>query len=155
MKTLKSENPPQNMCNCRDQNSCPVENQCKSTDVIYQASVKRLDTGTTETYIGLTSHPFKQRWNNHKVSFNLESHKNETKLSTHIWNLKSQGVQYELGWRIVAKTNSYSPARKKCWLCIKEKHQIIFKPTTASLNMRNEFFSQCPHKNKFKMIKQG
>ena len=130
-------------------------NQCQSKDVIYHTSVKRLDTSNTETYIGLTSHPFKQRWNNHKASFNLETHKNETKLSTYIWDLKNNGIQYKLGWRIVSKTNSYSPARKKCWLCIKEKDIIIFKPTTASLNIRHKFFSQCLHKNKFKLNKQG
>ena len=98
------------MCNCRNKSDCPVENKCLLSDVIYQASVIRQDNGEKETYVGLTSTSFKSRWSNHKTSFNLDSHKNETKLSIYIWDLKRKGINYELNWQILAKSKSYSPA---------------------------------------------
>ena len=78
-------------------------------DVVYQAKVKRLDNNKEETYIGLTSNTFKQRWTAHKSSFRLEAHEKDTRLSTYIWKLKREQVNFELNWRIVAKTRSYSP----------------------------------------------
>ena len=153
-KLIKGGAPPEKKCNCRNQNNCPVNNQCLEKDIIYQATVKRLDNSKTETYIGLTSKTFKERWANHKTSFNLASHQTETKLSVYIWDLKRQGIDFELTWRIVAKTNSYSPSSKKCWLCIKEKYFILFEPKQASLNKRHKFFSPCLHKRKYKLSEQ-
>ena len=141
-KILKDEELTGNKCNCRVPGNCPLENNCLLDNVIYQATVKRLDTQKEDTYIGLTSKSFKERWNNHKTSFRLQSHKNESKLSVHIWDLKSKGVGFEPSWRIMAKTNSYSPTSKKCWLCIKEKHFKLFEPRLASLNMRHEKVQQ-------------
>ena len=114
-----------------------------------------IDNDKTETYIGLTSKTFKERWNCHKTSFRLENHQTETKLSMYIWTLKKQGIDFELSWRIVAKTSSYSPSTKKCWLCLKEKYFILYEPKMASLNKRNEFFTACPHKAKFKLCNQS
>ena len=131
-----------------------MKNECLTTNVIYQATVKRLDNQQIETYIGLTSRSFKERWTCHKTSFRLQSHQNETKLSVYIWSLKHQGVDFELSWRIVAKTSAYSPATKKCWLCIKEKFFILYEPNQASLNKRHEFFTPCLHKSKFKLCNQ-
>ena len=153
-KLLKKGNPPQRNCSCRDKNNCPVQNKCLTNDVIYQATVTRQDNQKTETYIGLTARTFKERWNTHKTSFRLQSHQTETKLSTYIWDLKQEGVDFELTWRIVAKTTSYSPSTKKCWLCTKEKYFIIYEPNMASLNKRHEFFTPCPHKSKYKLCNQ-
>ena len=107
-KILKGVNLQQRLCNCRVPENCPLEGECLSKNVIYQANVKRLDTQTSETYIGLTSKTFKERWNNHKTSFRLQNHKNESKLSTYIWELKEQNVNFE-SWKIKARTSAYSP----------------------------------------------
>ena len=154
-KKVQNDNKPiENMCNCRKKSDCPVENKCLLSDVIYQASVIRQDNGEKETYVGLTSTSFKSRWSNHKTSFNLESHKNETKLSIYIWDLKQKGINYELNWQILAKSKSYSPASRKCWLCLKEKFYILFGGEKSTLNKRHEFFTPCIHKQKFKLINQ-
>ena len=141
-------------CSCRVPANCPVSNECLVKDVIYQAEVKRLDTGKVETYIGLTSRTFKERWSCHKTSFNLRSHASETSLSTYIWDLKKAGVNYELEWRIISKTKSYHPSPQKCWLCLKEKFYILYRGEMASLNKSNEFFTACQHKTKFKFCSQ-
>ena len=153
-KLLNNEQEDQRKCSCRDPNDCPVNNECLVKDVIYQARVKQLDSGKVETYIGLTSRTFKERWSCHKTSFNLKSHATETSLSKNIWNLKAKGVNYELEWRIISKTKSYLPSCQKCWLCIKETFYILFKGDMACLNQRNELFTPCQHKKKFKFCNQ-
>ena len=153
-KLIKTENTTEREANCRDPTQCPLGQECLTKDVIYQAQVKRADKDTVEKYVGLTSTPFKLRWSNHKVSFTHPSRQNETKLSTYIWDLKRQGIAFELNWKILEKSNSYSPSTKKCWLCIKEKYFILFKPKEATINMRHEFFSPCPHKAKYKLSQQ-
>ena len=153
-KVQKQSEPQANLCNCRNKNDCPVENKCLLTDVIYQATVTRSDNGEQETYVGLTSRSFKERWSNHKTSFNLASHEKETRLSILIWDFKRKGINYELKWTILAKSKSYSPASKKCWLCLKEKYYILFGGDLATLNKRHEFFTPCLHKQKFKLSNQ-
>ena len=151
---LKRDEIEENLCSCRRKEDCPVGNKCMTQDVVYQAKVRRLDNNKEETYIGLTSNTFKQRWTAHKSSFRLEPHEKDTRLSTYIWKLKRQQVNFELSWRIVAKTRSYSPVSKKCMLCIKEKFYIIFGDSMATLNKRHEFFTPCQHKAKFKLSNQ-
>ena len=151
---LKQTQPQQGLCNCRNKAECPVQNQCLQEDVIYQATVKRMDNQTTETYVGLTSNTFKARWANHKTSFRLISHQNETKLSTYIWELKRQGINFELKWQLIAKSKLYSPSSKNCKLCLKEKYFILFRKEMATLNKRHEFFTPCEHKEKFKLVNQ-
>ena len=56
-------------CNCRQKNACPLNGNCLQSSVIYQATVKRHNTNTSETYIGLTENDFKTRYRNHIASF--------------------------------------------------------------------------------------
>ena len=150
-KNLTKEPPVENLCNYRVQNSCPVANKCLLKNVIYQAIVKRQDNQKVESYIGLTSTSFKERWSTHKSSFKLQSHANDTKLSAYIWKLKREGVNFDLSWKIVSKSNAYNPSSKKCCLCLNEKYFIIYKSEMATLNKRHEFFTPCPHKKKYKL----
>ena len=63
-------------CNCRQKNACPLNGNCLQSSVIYQATVKRHDTSTSETYIGLTENDFKTRYRNHIASFRHAKHRN-------------------------------------------------------------------------------
>ena len=63
---------PQNGCNCRKKDQCPLDNNCLITSVIYKANLTTDtdDTGDTgKNYIGLTEGTFKQRYTQHKLSF--------------------------------------------------------------------------------------
>ena len=77
-------------CNCRQKNVCPLNGNCLQSSVIYQATVKRHNTNTSETYIGLTENEFKTRYRNHIASFRHTKHRNSTELSKHIWTLKER-----------------------------------------------------------------
>lgn len=135
-------------CNCRSRQNCPLQNQCLTTNIIYQASVTRADNNGVETYIGLTENSFKTRYSNHMHSFNNPKHRKDTALSEYIWNLKDSGINYTLKWRIMRRARPYSTISKMCNLCTAEKFFIICKPNLSSLNKRNELVSTCRHRRK-------
>ena len=132
-------------CNCRKDKACPLDGQCLTTGIIYQATVVRQDNNNTETYIGLTDNSFKTRYNAHTSSFRNESKRNSTTLSQVIWKLKDSNIPHTISWSIISKAKAYTPASKSCHLCLKEKYFIICQPSKSSLNTRNELASECRH----------
>ena len=48
----------QKNCNCRQSKTCPLNGQCRTKGVVYQATVTRHDNNKEETYIGLTENTF-------------------------------------------------------------------------------------------------
>ena len=59
----------------------------------------------------------KQQFNKHNSDFRNTKTQDATTLSTYIWKLKAEQVNYETTWRIVTKTKSFSPAARYCNLC--------------------------------------
>ena len=153
-KVLKGEEvtPP---CVCT-RYQCEVQGKCEEKGLIYQCEVRtnqENQAGTSETYIGLTENTFKDRLTKHRKSINTEGyHKNS--FSNYIWDLKRKNINFELSWRIVAKSKPYSPATKTCQLCIQEICYILFRRNMSSLNKKNEFFGYCLHKSKFLLQNQ-
>ena len=76
-------------CNCRDRDSCPMENQCLIPQIVYRADVSNSKDNETKFYYTLTETSFKKRYGNHKRSFIYDQHKNDTELSKYIWDLTS------------------------------------------------------------------
>ena len=126
---------------------------CLQEGVVYQATVERGDQ-KTDTYIGLTSTPFKDRWRNHKSSFKTRNPKNATCLSKYIWNLQDQKIEHTVSWKIVSKAKPFNHVTGVCHLCIREKYFIIFKPEMATINDRNELAGPCLHKHP-KLLKKS
>ena len=56
-------------CNFRVKNSCPIDNKCLASQLIYQADVTNNFDGEYEYYLGLTETTFKERYGNCKSSF--------------------------------------------------------------------------------------
>ena len=143
-------------CSCRPNSPepCPLDGYCLEKNLIYQADVTETDTQnkqTIRTYVGLCETDFKTRLGNHNKAFNHRRYGRETKLSTHIWELKDRGSAWAIKWRILDRGNTYNPATKVCNLCSKEKYWIIYHRELASLNSRNEVGTKCMHKRS-KMI---
>ena len=129
------------MYNCRDKSACPLNGQCLTANLIYQATV---ETSTAkQTYIGLTQNKFKTRYTNHLPSFRVERKMNATKLSKHIWALKDKCISHNPSWKIFAKAQPYLNVNKRCILCITEKFFIIYKPHMCTFNSRNELANKC------------
>ena len=68
-KKIKEQESQEKTCNCRKPADCPLNGQCLTKSVIYQATVTTEDDGSKETYIGLTKNVFKERFNGHKTTF--------------------------------------------------------------------------------------
>ena len=133
-------------CNCSKKEQCPLDGQCLTNNIVYQAIVTT--NTTTETYVGLATN-FKELYRNHTSSFRNHKKKNDTELSKYIWTLKNANKPFNIKWRILKKCQPYNNISKKCNLCLSEKFFIICKKELWSLNKRNELASSCHHRNRF------
>ena len=124
-------------CNCQGgQAKCPLGGVCLTEGVVYGATVTKTSDQSKQTYTGLTSRPFKARYYEHTSNAKNSSEMHKTTLSMHIWNLKSQGEDYNTSWKIIDRGKPFNPSTKSCQVCLKEKYQIMFNPEGATLNDR-------------------
>ena len=137
-------------CNCRNANECPLDQVCLTKDLVYQAEVTTKDNNERKTYIGMTATTFKERYRNHKKSFDDIKYKNDTELSKYVWNLKLNKKLYKINWSILSRASSIKAGGSNCNLCLEEKLQIISNyNSSSSLNKRSELFTKCAHARKF------
>ena len=136
-------------CKCRA--TCPLEGNCKTSNLIYRARIKA--NQLEHTYIGLTSTQFIQRYRNHVYSFNKKEMKSATELSKHIWSLKEAGTEYRIDWEIVREAKAYRPGGKYCNLCTSEAIAIAFLAGPNCLNSKSEIIKQCRHRTRWKLEK--
>ena len=142
------EKPPPG-CNCRGGRAvCPLQGACLTEGVIYEAKVTRLDNNTSEFYTGVTVGTFKQRYYGHYYGFRHRSQRTSSCLSSHIWDLKDAGVDYNLFWKVIARVRGFNPTTRSCQACLKEKYYIMFRPEGTTLNNRSEFYNTCRHRKK-------
>ena len=125
-----------------------MDGRCLVNNIIYQAEVKNLKDKSKEYYVGLTATTFKSRLAVHKKSF-LDRDYNQTGLSRYIWKLKDKKEEFKIKYRIIGRGKPYNPKSKRCSLCFREKTIIITRPKESTLNIRNEFTSKCPHRDKY------
>ena len=138
------------LCNCRDKSKCPLDGDCLQEGLVYQATVTQGNTRQQDTYVGITENQFKTRYNQHNSSFKLAHKRHETRLSEHIWKLKEKNIDHTISWSVISKANPFSPASKRCSLCLEECYHILkLKPT---LNKRKEIYSTCPHFKKHLLL---
>ena len=138
-------------CNCRNKETCPLQNKCMSKDIVYKATISTCNTNDTKHYIGMTSNTFKERYRNHIKSFNHKKYSNETELSKYVWHLKENNTDYTIKWSIIKNSISYTGGSKRCNLCLEEKLSILKEKSKYLLNKRSEIVSACHHKNKFQV----
>ena len=133
-------------CNCINKPDCPLPNQCQIANIIYKQKLHH-----EKIYYGTSEGTFKQRYGNHKKSFNHEKHRTDTELSKEYWRLKELKAQSQVQFYI---SKGYRPAKRTgiCYLCLNDKLFIIEHQGNDLLNQRNELISKCRHKNKFKLM---
>ena len=90
-------------CNCRNKESCPLQNQCLTPKVIYEATVVNNSDDEKRVYFLASDTTFKERYRNHTRDFNHEHHSECTELSKYIWNLKRNKKIPSIEWKIVKK----------------------------------------------------
>ena len=128
MSTNTNENN-NRMCNCVNKEQCPLQQHCLVENVVYEATVNsNIANYEEKKNIGLCEKAFKKRFTAHKSSFNLERYRNSTSLSSEVWRLKDLNGQPNVTWKILRKSNAYSPETQRCNLCLAEKFEIANFP---------------------------
>ena len=110
-----------------------------------------MQTFKQRVYLGIAEGNWKQRLYNHRKSFKDKKHKNDTALSSYLWDLTENRNQIpKLTCSIVRFAPGYSNISKRCLLCLHEKLLIINYHSPAELlNKRSELMAKCHHENKF------
>ena len=125
-------------CNCQGgPQNCPVGGSCQTPCVVYEATVTEVASGKKETYTGVTSRRFKDRLYEHRTDMNNVKNRTNSALSSHVWDLKDRGINYDVTWKLKDRGTPYNPTSKKCRICLKEKHWILYKAEGATLNRRS------------------
>ena len=137
-------------CNCRKKYECPLDGKCRAENIVYKC-VASGHGYPNKVYLGTAEGNFKQRFYNHRMSFNDEGHSTDTALSKYVWEVKKKlKIMPSLKWYIIKSVPAYSNISKKCQLCLQEKFEILNYPNPNELlNKRSELISKCRHVNKF------
>ena len=116
--------------------------------ISYRVNVSNNNDNETKFYYGPTDTSFKKRYDNHKMSFIHEQHKNDTELSKSIWYLTSSHKVPTIKWCIVRKIHGNAKS-DFCKLCLTEKYFILNNlGDNKLLNKKSEFVNKCRHQKK-------
>ena len=128
-----------NFYNCRNKENCPLPNSCHAKCIIYQANIDCDIAGYKQKcHLGSCETTFKDRFGNHKKSFNHLKHKNDTDLSKEFWEIKKRNGTPKITWKIIRICPSYNPNR-------------TYKGNNL-LNKRTEIINTRRHRSKYKLV---
>ena len=98
-----------NNCNCHNKDNCRLPNSCQIKCIIYQAKIDCDIAGYKQNcYLGSRETTFKDRFGNHKKSFNHLKHKNDTELSKEFREIKRRNGTPKITWKIIRICLSYN-----------------------------------------------
>ena len=69
-------------------NTCPLQNQCQTPNLVYQADVENEVSDEKKIYFWLAATMFKEQSGNHKYDLNQKEQSKNNELSKYIWLLK-------------------------------------------------------------------
>ena len=129
-------------CNCNNRDKCPLANKCLIPRTIYGADVTNNKTDESKYYYGISDALFKERYENHKTSFNHRSHLTPSDLFKYYGKLVDNAAVPTIKFSIAkhVKRNTFI---NNSSICLIEKDFIIINLDDANmLNKRSEFISQ-------------
>ena len=137
-------------CNCREA-WVSLDGKCRAEKIVYRC-VASVHGYPNKVYLGSAEGDSKQRFYNHRMSFNNEGYSTDTTLSKYVWEVKRKlRIMPSLKWYIIKSVPAYSNISKKCQLCLQEKFEILNYPNPNELlNKRSELISKCCHFNNYK-----
>ena len=126
-------------CNCINKLDYPPSNQCQITNIINKANLPNYHE---RIYYGTSEGTFKQRYGNHKKSFNHKNRRTDTELSKEYWRLKELKAQPQVQFCILKRCRP-TKGTGICYLYLNEKLLIIEHQGNSLLNQRNKLISKC------------
>ena len=139
-------------CNCRIKDHCPLDNNCLSSNFIYNTKITTDNDKTGKNYIGLTKGTCKQRFTKHKLSSNNRKYASSTELSKYFWRLEDNDEEYNIKWTVITKATPCSNISKRCDLCSADKLHIITGNYNTLLHKRSELISKCRLVNTYLLV---
>ena len=116
--------------------------------IVYRATLTAEGSEDIKYYIG-SSNNFKLRYGRHKQAFNNVDKKTDCQLSEYYWSFKDKGLQPKVKFEVISKAKEYNPKTKKCFLCTKEKLEIINSlHVPKKFICRSELMKHCLHRDK-------
>ena len=117
-----------------------MDSKYETMDAVYDCRVASSEP--QKVYFKLAEQKWKQRYYNHKKSFNHKRYSHETTLSSYVLHLKETlDVTPSLKWSAVRCTTPYSNILKTCLSCLYEKLVIATYPMQHELlNKRSDLF---------------
>ena len=102
-----------NDCNCCNKDYCHLPNSCQTKFIIYQANIDCDIAGYKQKYyLSLCETKFKDRFGNHKKSFDYLKHKNDMELSKELGGIKKRTGTPNITWKIIRICSSYYSSSK-------------------------------------------
>ena len=96
-------------CNCRTNNTCPLDGKCLASNIVYSAEALIVNNQHRDKYFGICETEFKTRLSNHKNSFKNRQKEKDTQLFKYIWNLKDKNItDYSIKWFIVKQSSGHN-----------------------------------------------
>ena len=141
-----------NNCNCRNKDTCPLPRSCQTKCIVYQTIIDCDIAGYKQKlYLGSCETTFKDRFGNHKKSFNHAKHKNDTELLKELWEIKNRSGTRKITLKIIRICRSYNPNCKRCLLRLNEKYDIVTYKGDNLLDKRTEIINTSRHRSKNKL----
>ena len=128
----------------------PLDDKCRGENIVYKY-IASVDGYPLKVYLGTAEGDFKQRFYNHRMSFNSVGHSTDKTLSNYVLEMKKKfKIMSSLKWSIIKSVQAYSNILKKCQLYLQEKIEVPnYLNPNELLKKRSEIISKCYHVNKF------
>ena len=123
-----------------------LDGKCRAENIVYKCAAS-VHGYSNKVYLGSAEGDFKQRFHNHRMSFNNEDCSIDTTLSKYFWEIKRKlKIMASLKWFTIKSV----PLCQLCQLCMQEKFEILNYPNpNEMLNKTSELISKCCHVNTF------
>ena len=128
---------------------CPLPGDCRTKNVVYEANVT--SEGRRMVYFGQTEREFIVRYKEHEEAIRIETSSHATALSRHIWDLKKNGEEFTIKWKIKSRATTFKAGSKRCMLCLREKVAIATQRPSTLINYRSELLTKCMHEADFEL----
>ena len=97
------------LCNCANKKQCPLNGQCLTESIVYQANITaNIPVYKEKVYLGVSETTFKVRYGNQKQSFTKQHHKNDMELSKEYWKVKQQNGTPRTKRTVLKKCHAYN-----------------------------------------------
>ena len=157
-KDLPQNRPCQNerKCNCIRKELCPLNGNCQAWKYCVRNQHHMQSTNLRREDLYRYSRNYitiKDRYSNHKISFNLAAHRHDTKFSKEFWKIKCRNSVPKIKSRILRKSSRFNRSSLRCNLCLNEKLEIVLFKGSKILNRRTELISKCRYVNKHTLLR--